>query len=549
MTKDDYVIICGDFGGVWDYKISSPSENYWLDWLNDKPFTTLFVDGNHECLHKDTEVLTSVGWIKIEDIYNSNHKYLVASVDLSTHSLTYSEPLRKVRSYAEYLIDFNGTNYRQCVTPNHDIVVNGKKIKAEIATQMDLKEWDFRFNIDDSISNEINYSNEIIEILTMTIMDGTIVEEKKYHPNSKKVRIQFHLKKIRKIIYLQNLLDSNNIKYTISHMKDGTTYIRIYGDYARYLCELLHYKKEIPPEWRKLSDIQFRYFLNGLVNSDGTPAGNNIKWVTTSKSDVDIVTEQCIFHNYDISVRLRDCASGYADNCKLQYIISIGKNKEIEHKVKIDKIDYNDYAYCLTMEDGTLITRYKLIPCITGNCFDRLKEFPRVKFHGGMAHQIRSNIYHLMRGYVFEFEGKKFFTFGGASSHDIQDGILDLKDYDSLSDLVDDYNKRTRKGEMLRINHISWWKDELPTSAEMKRGIENLKKVNFEVDYVISHCLPQSVISIMYPNGSDKLTRYFDSLILDYGLRFKKWYCGHYHEVKTLLGKYDIHYEDIERIL
>ena len=181
--------------------------------------------------------------------------------------------------------------------------------------------------------------------------------------------------------------------------------------------------------------------------------------------------------------------------------------------------------------------------------FYRLKKFPRVKFHGGMAHQIRSNIYHLMRGYVFEFEGKKFFTFGGASSHDIQDGILDLKDYDGLSDLVEDYNKRTRRGEMLRINHISWWKDQLPTSTEMKRGIENLKKVNFEVDYVISHCLPQSVISIMYPNGSDKLTRYFDSLILDYGLKFKRWHCGHFHTVKTLLCKYDIHYKDIERIL
>ncbi len=45
MTRDDFVIICGDFGGVWD---DSPREAYWLDWLEDKPFTTLFVDGNHE---------------------------------------------------------------------------------------------------------------------------------------------------------------------------------------------------------------------------------------------------------------------------------------------------------------------------------------------------------------------------------------------------------------------------------------------------------------------------------------------------------------------
>lgn len=45
MSRSDYVIICGDFGGLWD---GSSKENYWLDWLNDKPFTTLFVCGNHE---------------------------------------------------------------------------------------------------------------------------------------------------------------------------------------------------------------------------------------------------------------------------------------------------------------------------------------------------------------------------------------------------------------------------------------------------------------------------------------------------------------------
>ena len=45
MSRDDYVIICGDFGGVWD---GSLREAYWLDWLEEKPFTTLFVDGNHE---------------------------------------------------------------------------------------------------------------------------------------------------------------------------------------------------------------------------------------------------------------------------------------------------------------------------------------------------------------------------------------------------------------------------------------------------------------------------------------------------------------------
>ncbi|MBP2657915.1 MAG: metallophosphatase [Firmicutes bacterium] len=44
LTKDDYVIIAGDFGGVW----AGLKDKWLLNWLQDKPFTTLFVDGNHE---------------------------------------------------------------------------------------------------------------------------------------------------------------------------------------------------------------------------------------------------------------------------------------------------------------------------------------------------------------------------------------------------------------------------------------------------------------------------------------------------------------------
>ena len=45
LTKEDYMIICGNFGGVWS---GNKLEQHWLIWLEGQPFTTLFVDGNHE---------------------------------------------------------------------------------------------------------------------------------------------------------------------------------------------------------------------------------------------------------------------------------------------------------------------------------------------------------------------------------------------------------------------------------------------------------------------------------------------------------------------
>ena len=45
LTKDDYLIIAGDFGLVFGF---TADEMQWLDWLESRPWTTLFVDGNHE---------------------------------------------------------------------------------------------------------------------------------------------------------------------------------------------------------------------------------------------------------------------------------------------------------------------------------------------------------------------------------------------------------------------------------------------------------------------------------------------------------------------
>lgn len=45
LTKEDYVIVLGDFGLVWN---NHKTELYWRKWLSDKPWTTLFIVGNHE---------------------------------------------------------------------------------------------------------------------------------------------------------------------------------------------------------------------------------------------------------------------------------------------------------------------------------------------------------------------------------------------------------------------------------------------------------------------------------------------------------------------
>ena len=46
LTKSDYVIILGDFGFIWKNE-PDKTEEYWMNWFKNKPWTTLFIDGNH----------------------------------------------------------------------------------------------------------------------------------------------------------------------------------------------------------------------------------------------------------------------------------------------------------------------------------------------------------------------------------------------------------------------------------------------------------------------------------------------------------------------
>jgi len=181
--------------------------------------------------------------------------------------------------------------------------------------------------------------------------------------------------------------------------------------------------------------------------------------------------------------------------------------------------------------------------------FDRLygDEFPVTDFHGGMAHRIRENVFHLMRGQVFDFEGRSFWCFGGARSHDIQDGILDRDDYESDDAFLAAIREWYAANKWFRINHVSWWRQELPTREEMDAGLKALQSRGNEVDYIISHCCPQEVASAMGFHESDTLTAYFNEIA--HNVRFTRWFFGHYHGEETIFGKFVLLYDTIERVL
>lgn len=136
--------------------------------------------------------------------------------------------------------------------------------------------------------------------------------------------------------------------------------------------------------------------------------------------------------------------------------------------------------------------------------FNRINALPVVEYMGGKAHKINDKFLHLMRGEIYNIQDKKIFTFGGGTSID----------------------------KNWRTPYISWWPDEIFNDEEQQNAYNHLEKVNYEVDYVITHAGPKKVM-LNHPKHMKiydvpcPVESFFDELYEK--IKFKYWFFGHYH--------------------
>ena len=174
--------------------------------------------------------------------------------------------------------------------------------------------------------------------------------------------------------------------------------------------------------------------------------------------------------------------------------------------------------------------------------YDILDSFPVEEWHGAKVSYVRPSIIHIKRGQILDLDNTKFFCFGGAASQDVSGGILDPTDplfEEKKKDLIN-------LCQSFRINHKSWWEREMPSVEEMDEGIENLRKVNNKVDFVISHS-PYSSMLQMMGFSVDYLTDYLQ--IIFRNVDYTQWFFGHIHiDRNYFFDKTTCLYEQIERI-
>lgn len=152
--------------------------------------------------------------------------------------------------------------------------------------------------------------------------------------------------------------------------------------------------------------------------------------------------------------------------------------------------------------------------------FELLEQYPKEEWNGGKVQRISGNLVHLKRGQVYTIEGRKFFTFGGGHSQDI---------------------------DIRRETH-TWYEQEQPTAEDVEEGIRNLTAHDGVIDYIITHEPPQSLkkcldIDIYHHLESDA---FFERILSD--CVFGKWFFGKCHINKIIPPKFYALFDNVVRL-
>ena len=187
---------------------------------------------------------------------------------------------------------------------------------------------------------------------------------------------------------------------------------------------------------------------------------------------------------------------------------------------------------------------------ISGNHenFDLLDALPVERWNGGMVQRVRPGILHLLRGQRYEIGERTFFTMGGAGSRILRI----LKPNDPLLRVKSEWFS-FRKAQFW-IEHVNWFRQELPGESEYQTARKTLDECGWSVDYIITHCAPTSIQNMLdlreaQEKGSylpNRLTDFLDELVKR--ARFQYWFLGHYHGDAVINDKYVILYEKMIRL-
>ena len=313
------------------------------------------------CVTTDTEVLTVNGFKEYNELKEGDLVYTYKDGSLEINPVNHIV----VKPFSGKLHSYQSRNYAQTVTPEHRVLVckhNSNECIIKHSEEIFTVKTPFALPVTFASSEltDNGLSDEEVMLAAMVYTDGSF---------------DFRGDTIHKVsIYkspnrygskeLVDILTKLNLDYTASrghgNFGEVNKYV-LYGDSARFICDLCGNKKEISSKFMNMSKRQAELFLKTWASFDGDEEKMLCQYdndtIRDNLQQIAILAGKC---SYWHTAKLY---SGKTTNyVKIRKVDSIYPTDRVE-------VDYSGDVWCPSVENGTVVFRDNSgCVFISGNC-------------------------------------------------------------------------------------------------------------------------------------------------------------------------------------
>ena len=342
------------------------------------------------CFDKETEILTDSGWKKFADLDQTE---FVATLNPETQEIEYHKPVsytKKKERYMNYFKNYHSLDL--AVTNNHTMYVELQDGKMHLKNFEDLPKYSWikqsggiwngeeieTYTIPETFIGVNAFKSKISEAIIVDadawlsflgwfITDGSIC-------NGTAVRITQSFNNASKRKIIEDIFDL--LPFDVKRYKED--YIINSVHLARYL-KILCPDKNIPTFIFDLSSRQIRLFLDAFWLGDGWRHKTTKYYITPKKESADDLQELIMKCGGYAVIQKRDpllinrkkpamIGNQEVISKNPYYIITEGQHRMgMIKKDTVERREYNDFAYCLTVKNHIIYVRRNGRPMWCGN--------------------------------------------------------------------------------------------------------------------------------------------------------------------------------------
>jgi transposase-like protein len=353
----------------------------WMLGLCDNLF---LVGGNHDCHDQETEALTQRGWMRHDEILDSD---LVLTLNAATAKAEWNPIMARIdKPYDGEMVRIESLSISALVTPGHRILHRGRRREPDgtYTFNPDLEyasaeSVPARFAVPTSSVQEsagCGLSDDQIALAGWILTDGSITRKGQH--------VKVTIWQSKDATEIRRLLSACGLKYSERvrerHITEvaGRALVRpplpersfnLSAESSRRVVEWVPEKGALPEWVEQTSEAQFNVFLDALIQGDGVWDGKDPSAKTVAALHKDKAFLERVQH---IAVR-RGWTARLSVARGKDWRLNLCKRKELqlERSRAVSRERYRGRVWCLTVPNGNFMVRRNGAAHFSGNCWNQ----------------------------------------------------------------------------------------------------------------------------------------------------------------------------------